>query len=153
MRVRVQENRHSRSDVEFIPDDAGDYRDQLLDIIQRMSSGYWPHIGVSVGWYPLIVNANEQLDALCHNYKITSLTKSNGTIQYFFRLPSYDDDELVKKCIAIVVKAQELARKTCEVCGEMGSPDKSERFVFCETHTKKVVRRKRTSNDEVQRDN
>ena len=150
--MRITDNRNSRNDKEFVPDDAGEYTEPLLDIIQRMSTGYWPTIGVGKGWYPLIIDVNKQLTFLCSGYRIIHIGKDNGALQFHFRLPKYDDDTLLEKCIAVVAKAQTLSRKMCQVCGEQGTadPSSSGRFVLCEEHIKKVVRKRRIKKDEDQ---
>ena len=135
--MAIRDVHSSRSDKDFVPDDAGQYAESILNIIQRMKTGYWPHIGVDVGWYKLITEVDEAIAFIAPSYHVDRVAKENGTLAYY--ISNIDDDvrQLRLKAVNVVARAQEVARITCEKCGAEGEQTRDGMSVLCSLHTKR----------------
>jgi hypothetical protein len=148
--MALKDIRNSRKDEEFVPVDAGEHADNLLNIIQKMKTGYWPVIDVEYGWYDIIVRLDAKLTSMCHNYYITRLRKSKGNATFSYFISNVEDRELLRKMIAEITAAQLIAQQTCEKCGSKGKETPDGMSVLCSSHAVKIkkVRQRRNDNDE-----
>lgn len=67
-----------------IPEDAGDYEEELKDILHRIPDGWGRWIGVSRGWYKLIVDTDKKLTELFPNYRVFQVKEKFGTLRYYW---------------------------------------------------------------------
>ena len=122
---KIKDVRHTTELSSFIPDDADEYRESLLDILERMDTGYWPTIEVKRGWYQLISELNEKLSNQCQNYKIRSLKSSSHQLQFHLNLNPSDENKLqglIKEIMYAIARSQHI----CEMCGVNSSEKISE---------------------------
>ena len=148
---KIEDVRHTRSIEEFLPTDADDYRDELLDILSRMDYGYWPTIGVEKGWYSLICKLNEELRGLDPNYKIKHLSSSQGSLEFYFAASNIPD-ERAQKMMNLVIVARGRSQCLCEVCGSADNcqQDGEGGRVLCSLHLK--PKRRRTKKEKTEDD-
>jgi hypothetical protein len=119
---KVKDVRHQRNLDEFLPDQCDEYRDEMLEILERIDTGYWPTIDVKKGWYALLVKLNAELRNVCTNYKIVSLKRENNEMQMLIRVPKAEEDKL-KELVGFIAYAKVRSRSICEQCGGVKSSD------------------------------
>lgn len=140
----TRDARQARGYEELIPDDAGDYKDEFIDLVGRMRTGYWPHIGVPCGWYKIVSELNRDIRNFTGDYTVLKVEHNNGELIYNIRLLNNAVVDL-SKVMAFVTSAKAKCRVTCEVCGATGD----ERVVgntlkvVCETHATQLKAKRR----------
>jgi hypothetical protein len=65
-----------------VPDDAGEYADALRAMLMRVPNGWGRWICCDRGWYPLIVELDEQLRALLPDYIIHQVKEKFGGLRF-----------------------------------------------------------------------
>jgi hypothetical protein len=70
-----------------VPDDAGEHAAGLARILQRIPERYGRYISCDAGWYPLIVAANEALEALAADYEIHQVKEKFGGLRLYIDFP------------------------------------------------------------------
>jgi len=138
MALAKPDYRHQRSTSDFIPRDAGEYTEELADVIERMTTGYWPTIGVEKGWYKLITDLNAELRLIAHEYRITHIGNRFGELAYYITVKKTDEDKR-PEMMRIIKKYNEISKTTCQICGNSGI--RSNLRVACETHAGKTARK------------
>lgn len=117
------EYREFRDDP-HLPEDAGEYAEELTDILNRIPIGWGKWISCDKGWYKIIVETNQKLRFLYPTYEIHQIKEKFGTLRYYYGIP-YDEsnevDSLVYSIMADVASnAENRSAYYCEVCGSMG---------------------------------
>ena len=84
------------------------------------------------GWYPIIIDAlskMEQLD-LPEDFRITQIKEKFGTLRIYTNIT-------IPAVTSIITEAEDLAAKTCEICGKPGTLDRSSGYyqVLCPEHS------------------
>ena len=102
-----------------IPEDAGEYYDGLKTILSKFGDDYVGYIACDKGWYPLIISCDEELSAVCPDYKIMQIKEKFGALRYYIYAPEECDDDRVKMN-NIITSYEKLSAKTCEVTGGPG---------------------------------
>jgi len=123
-----------------VPEDAGEHAEALRGMLARIPDGWGRWISCSRGWYPLLVELDEQLRALLPNYVIHQVKEKFGGLRYYWEPGDEVGDpsdaggeavvggevaiaererriELVQK---LVDSAERRAGVTCELCGAAG---------------------------------
>ena len=126
-----------------VPEDAGEHADALRGILARIPDGWGRWISCSRGWYPLLVELDEQVRALLPNYVIHQVKEKFGGLRYYWEPGEEVRDpggeaavggeaivgreavvaererriELVQQLVA---SAERRAGVTCELCGAAG---------------------------------
>jgi hypothetical protein len=119
-RRKVQDMRHARDLHELIPPDAiPNYEDDFYDILNRITSGYWPQANIGLGWYQLITELNKNLRQITDNYSITALARENGALRFTIRVP-INEENLLPELMGFIRMAVARSRCICEICGEVG---------------------------------
>jgi RNA polymerase-binding transcription factor DksA len=123
-----------------VPEDAGEHAEALHGMLVRIPDGWGRWISCSRGWYPLLVELDEQLRALLPNYVIHQVKEKFGGLRYYWdpgeevRDPSDPGGEAIvggEAAIAererrielahkLVASAERRAGATCELCGAAG---------------------------------
>ena len=67
-----------------LPDDAGEHADALRRMLARIPDGWGRWIGCSRGWYPLLVELDEQLGTLFPNYEIQQIKEKFGGLRFYW---------------------------------------------------------------------
>ena len=99
-----------------VPEDADEYYDGLRTIINKIPDQYGKSIYCGKGWYPIIISCDEELMAICPDYKIILILGSNGYLDYYFEHPG--NDMLYRQMRSIVRYHKTLASVTDQSTGE-----------------------------------
>jgi hypothetical protein len=67
-----------------VPEDAGEHAEALRGMLARIPDGWGRSISCSRGWYPLLVELDEQLRALLPNYVIYQVKEKFGGLRYYW---------------------------------------------------------------------
>ncbi|HWJ49863.1 MAG TPA: hypothetical protein VNR42_02520 [Solirubrobacteraceae bacterium] len=67
-----------------VPKDAGEHTDALRAMLVRIPDGWGRWISCSCGWYPLLVELDEQVRALLPNYVIHQVKEKYGGLRYYW---------------------------------------------------------------------
>lgn len=95
MRLRsVKEIRQGKAvlDVDYqqllnevhVPEDAGEHTEALRGILLRIPDGWGRWISCDRGWYPLLVELDEQLRAVLPNYVLHQVKEKFGGLRYYW---------------------------------------------------------------------
>ncbi len=117
-----------------VPEDAGEHAEALTGILLRIPERWGRWISCSRGWYPLLVELDEQLRALLPNYELHQVKEKFGGLRYYWESgeDAHDaNDRNAAERIADLERRMELARElvntaekravvTCELCGAPG---------------------------------
>jgi hypothetical protein len=116
------------------PEDAGEYAEALRGMLVRIPDGWGRWIRCDRGWYPLLVELDEQLRTLLPNYVIHQVKEKFGGLRYYWEPgeeapdPSDPDREAaiaereqrIELAQKLVASAERRAAVTCELCGAAG---------------------------------
>lgn len=67
-----------------LPDDAGEYAPGLRRILMRIPDGWGRWISCDRGWYPLLVELDEQISRLDPLYEIHQVKEKFGGLRYYY---------------------------------------------------------------------
>ena len=101
----------------YVPQDAGENTDGLIAILMRIPDGWGRWISCDRGWDSIIVDVDRKLAKLDPNYVVHQVKEKFGGLRYYFEPTANIDEDTWKKMQRIVRKAEKLADKTCERCG------------------------------------
>ena len=74
-----------------VPDDAGEYRQELESILRKIPDGWGRWISCDRGWYPIIVEVDRQLEELIPGYQVNQIKEKFGTLSYYFDIAQETD--------------------------------------------------------------
>lgn len=89
-----------------------------------------PEILVQQGWWPLLVRLNARLSAMAPDYAIRCVRAQHGRLQ--FEVAPLSVEHAPDRFMALIRDAEAEPRRTCEVCGRVGTPGKGLRAVLCD---------------------
>lgn len=72
-----------------------------------------PYVGVSDGWFQILLNLSVALEALGEDITITQIKEKFGGLRFYV-------DGCSNTAWKLIEEAEELSETTCEVCGEPG---------------------------------
>jgi hypothetical protein len=75
-----------------VPEDAGEHAEALRGMLVRIPDGWGRSISCGRGWYPLLVELDEQLRALLPNYLIYQVKEKFGGLRYYWEPGGEDRD-------------------------------------------------------------
>ncbi|WP_079631406.1 hypothetical protein [Mycobacteroides abscessus] len=107
-------------DTLHVPDGAGEHRDGLVRIMSRIPIGWGRWISHDAGWYPIIVQLDEQLAAIDPAYEIHQVKEKFGTLRYYFHASDGIGGEARGRMRELVRAAEGATETTCEKCGGVG---------------------------------
>ncbi|MGP0100814.1 MAG: hypothetical protein ACLPUT_04220 [Solirubrobacteraceae bacterium] len=67
-----------------VPKDAGEHADALRGMLARIPDGWGRWISCDCGWYPLLVELDEQLRTLLPDYVIHQVKEKFGGLRYYW---------------------------------------------------------------------
>jgi hypothetical protein len=67
-----------------VPKNAGEHTDALRGMLARIPDGWGRWISCECGWYPLLVELDEQLQTLLPNYKLHQVKEKFGGLRYYW---------------------------------------------------------------------
>jgi len=67
-----------------VPEDAGEHAEALRGILLRIPDGWGRWISCDRGWYPLLVELDEQLRMLLPNYVLHQVKEKFGGLRYYW---------------------------------------------------------------------
>jgi len=101
-----------------VPDDAGEYRYDLIRIMLRIPDRWGRWIRCEAGWYPLITQLDQQLAELDPAYELYQCKEKFGELRYY----AHTDREDARIAFDDLISAAERrSAVTCELCGEPGA--------------------------------
>lgn len=104
-------------DTPHVPDDAKEYEEDFIDILNRIPIGWGRWISCDSGWYKLIIEAHNMLKYIDPNYEIHQIKEKFGGLRYYYQ-SSFPYGSLPQTIMdAIINHAEGVAESTCEVCG------------------------------------
>ncbi len=71
-------------DAVHVPEDAGEHAEALRGILLRIPDGWSRWIFCGRGWYPLLVELDEQLRTLFPNYELHQVKEKFGGLRYYW---------------------------------------------------------------------
>jgi len=71
-----------------IPEDAGEFREGLSNILKRIPLNWGRWISCDKGWYPLLVELDGKLSEICSDYEIHQVKEKYATLRYYFEIPN-----------------------------------------------------------------
>jgi hypothetical protein len=117
-------------DTLHVPEDAGEYKDDLLEILNRIPEGWGRWISCDKGWYKLLADTNKELRYMYPEYQIHQVKEKFGTLRYYWGLPDsvheVEGEDVEKQEIivnimrAIESQAEHRSGYICETCGKTG---------------------------------
>mgnify|MGYP003349248341 CR=1 FL=1 len=114
------EERYAMLNTPVLPEGAGDYAEGLIKIMNRIPPGWGRWISCDKGWFPILVEANEQLEFIDPNYEIHQIKEKFGTLRFY----CHDVDQETYNMINF---AGMMSGKICETCGNRGQLRESPR--------------------------
>lgn len=118
--VEAQVDREALLDKIHMPDDAGEYEDGLRAIMMRIPDGWGRWISCSRGWYPIIIELDQQLAAIDPDYGIHQLKEKLAMLRAYIRASDGVSEADQQQMRDLVREAEAQAETTCELCGEPG---------------------------------
>lgn len=115
-------------DTPLLPADAGEHSRGLMRILARIPEGWGRWIGCGPGWYPLIIELDEQIASLWLGYEVQQVKEKYGSLRYYVdlgrpsfdylyprpRLADYEDEEALATAVAEWQAAWEAWRESEE---------------------------------------
>lgn len=118
-------------DTPHVPEDAGEYAADLVDILNRIPIGWGRWISCGPGWYKLLAETNRKMALMFPNYEIHQVKEKFGTLRFYWGIPFEDAAwaELGDDTSSIVYDIMEdIANQAdhrsgyiCETCGRYGN--------------------------------
>ena len=75
-----EEERETFLNIPHLPEDAGEYADGLMDIMNRIPLGWGRWISCGPGWYSIITEANEQLKFIDPDYELQQVKEKGPAL-------------------------------------------------------------------------
>jgi len=67
-----------------VPDDAGEYEQDIRDILARIPDGWGRWLSVGRGWYPLVVETHRKLAKLFPDYEVHQVKEKFASLRYYW---------------------------------------------------------------------
>lgn len=106
-------------DTPYLPHDAGEYADDLMDILNRIPEGWGRWISCGPGWYPLLAETNRKMKYLLPNYEIHQVKEKYGTLRFYWGAEC-ESSILAEIMYDIEYAAENKSASICETCGKYG---------------------------------
>ena len=123
------EYREFRDDP-HLPEDSGEYAEDLQNIIDRIPIGWGKWISCDKGWYKLLAETNRKMKMMWPQYEIHQVKEKYGTLRFYWGIPSEDENwqamnEDVRNITYeimydIAAQAEHRSEYICETCGGLG---------------------------------
>lgn len=128
--------------IDLLPSDAGEYSDDLLDVLGRFPQGWLPMIDCGPGWYRIIADTNRKMRRLAPDYVIHQIKEKFGGLRYYWGAGENQlDPTLLQIMTDIELNAERLSKLRCDKCGGFASTrlDRSSNWFYtkcleCQPH-------------------
>lgn len=74
-------------DIIYVPQDAGDYAEDLKKILSRIPPRWGRWISCDKGWYPLVIELDQKLAEIAPDYTLHQVKEKFGTLRYYTGFP------------------------------------------------------------------
>ena len=103
------------------PEGAGEYADALRRILARIPPRWGRRIDTGPGWYPLIIELDQQLAQTDPGYTVHQVKEKFGSLRYYVEESDGLSAEGQARCAALINEAEKRSASTCEICGVPGT--------------------------------
>lgn len=115
-----------------VPKDAGGHAEGLRRVLLRIPVEWGRWISCGRGWYPILVELDEQLAAIFPHYELHQVKEKFGGLRFYWEAGVHgagqDEtvagqaafDRLRERAEQLVAEAERRASATCEHCGQPG---------------------------------
>ena len=117
-------------DTPYIPEDAGEYKEDLKEILDRIPIGWGKWISCDRGWDKLLADTNRKMKMMWPQYEIHQVKEKYGTLRFYWGINSEDENwaamnEDVRNTVHgimcdIANQAEHRSAYICETCGKYG---------------------------------
>jgi hypothetical protein len=117
-------------DTPHVPENAGEYEEDLKEILDRIPIGWGKWISCGKGWYKLLAETNRKMKLMWPQYEIHQVKEKFGTLRFYWGIPFEDEswqamNEDVRNTVHgimedIANQAEHRSEYICESCGEYG---------------------------------
>ncbi len=98
-----------------IPEDAGQYRDGIVELLSRIPDGWGRWISCDAGWYPLITELGTRLAELDPEYVLHQIKEKFGTLRFYAETEL--EGERRERFGSLIDEAEGRSAHICEQCG------------------------------------
>lgn len=74
-------------EIIHIPEDAGEYADDIQKILSRIPPRWGRWISCDKGWYPLVIELDQKLAEIYPDYQLHQVKEKFGTLRYYVGFP------------------------------------------------------------------
>jgi len=120
-----------------VPEDAGAYRDGIIELLARIPDGWGRWISCGPGWYPLITELGSKLRAIDPNYVVHQIKEKFGTLRFYAETGL--EGEEWERFDALIDEAEARSAHVCERC-ESGYADLCVSGTALYSHAKTLCR-------------
>lgn len=120
---------HKFTNALHVPEDAGEHEAALRRMLLRIPEGWGRWIRCQRGWYPLIIDVDAQLAAVCPEYELQQVKQKYGTLRYYCDPCQEHWDDVYEAFEEITEAAEQRSRVICEFCGRPGAAAASNGWV------------------------
>lgn len=100
-----------------VPEDAGEYEEDIEDILLRIPEGWGRWLTCDKGWYPLVIETHKKLNYIDPNYEVHQIKEKFGSLRYYYH-SSWNYYSIPGKIMQDIVNgAEKESTRTCENCG------------------------------------
>jgi hypothetical protein len=82
-----QENLDIMLETIHIPENAGEYADDIRKILSRIPPRWGRWISCDKGWYPLVIELDQKLVEIYPDYQLHQVKEKFGTLRYYIGFP------------------------------------------------------------------
>ena len=117
-------------DSPHVPEDAGEYEEDLREILNRIPVGWGRWISCDKGWYKLLADTNRKMKMMWPQYEIHQVKEKFGTLRFYWGINSEDENwaamnEDVRNTVYGIMNDIErsveyASANICETCGKYG---------------------------------
>jgi hypothetical protein len=112
----------------YIPDDAEEYKEDIIDIYNHIPDGWGRWISCGPGWYKTIVETHNKLKFIDPNYEVHQIKEKFGGLRYYIHSNTHEYGSMQERIMEDIINAAEqYCSNICEDCG--GGSDVKNRAV------------------------
>ena len=98
-----------------VPEDAGEYRMGIVELLLRIPDGWGRWISCEAGWYALITELGTKLAAVDPDFVVHQIKEKFGTLRLYAETEL--EGERRERLDALIAEAEVLSAHICEQCG------------------------------------
>lgn len=113
-------DREALLDKIHMPRDAEGFEDGLRAIMRRIPPNWGRWISCSRGWYPIVIELDQQLAEIDPGYEVHQCKEKLGGLRYYFGASEGVSEADHDRMRELVREAEARCEVACELCGEPG---------------------------------